>query len=40
MTIPQNRILYGPPGTGKTYWTMRKAVEICDGSLPESDAAV
>jgi 5-methylcytosine-specific restriction protein B len=27
-------ILYGPPGTGKTYDTIRRAVEICDGSAP------
>lgn len=30
-----NLILYGPPGTGKTYHTMTKAVEICDGTVPE-----
>lgn len=29
-----NTILYGPPGTGKTYDTIRRAVEICDGTSP------
>lgn len=29
-----NLILYGPPGTGKTYDTIRRAVEICDGTAP------
>ncbi|HCS51548.1 AAA family ATPase [Rubinisphaera sp.] len=31
-----NTILYGPPGTGKTYQTISRAVQICDGSTPES----
>lgn len=30
-----NTILYGPPGTGKTYDTIRRAVEICDGSASD-----
>jgi hypothetical protein len=40
MQGPLNLILYGPPGTGKTYQTIRKAVLICDGSLPSSDQAI
>lgn len=31
-----NVILYGPPGTGKTYDTIRRAVAICDGNVPDS----
>jgi len=31
-----NTILYGPPGTGKTYQSKSKAVEIIDGSLPDT----
>lgn len=31
-SMPLNLILYGPPGTGKTYNSIRKAVEICDGT--------
>lgn len=27
-----NVIIYGPPGTGKTYSTIKRCVEICDGS--------
>ena len=27
-----NTILVGPPGTGKTYLTVRRCVEICDGT--------
>lgn len=34
-TEATNTILFGPPGTGKTYSTTRKAVELCDGVLPE-----
>ncbi len=30
-----NSILFGPPGTGKTYATFSKAVQMCDGALPE-----
>ena len=33
---PLNQILYGPPGTGKTYKTKALAVEIIDGTIPES----
>jgi AAA domain (dynein-related subfamily) len=35
-----NTILYGPPGTGKTYWAMRRAIEICDGTLPETQEEI
>lgn len=35
--------MFGPSspgaGTGKTWHTLRRAVEICDGRLPGSDAA-
>jgi 5-methylcytosine-specific restriction protein B len=40
MNIERNFILYGPPGTGKTYSSMRKAVRICDGSLPENGTSI
>jgi 5-methylcytosine-specific restriction enzyme B len=40
MSIDRNFILYGPPGTGKTYWTMRKAVEICDGVAVGKDVSI
>ena len=35
-----NTILYGPPGTGKTYTTLRRCVEICDGSVPEANQEI
>lgn len=35
MPTDLNLIFYGPPGTGKTYTTIKKAVEIIDGSAPE-----
>jgi 5-methylcytosine-specific restriction enzyme B len=35
MNKPTNTILFGPPGTGKTYATTSKAVQLCDGQLPE-----
>ncbi len=35
---PLNQILYGPPGTGKTYNSVRRAVEIIDGTAPIGDA--
>lgn len=38
MTIqPLNQILYGPPGTGKTYSTIKKAIEIIDGKIDNSE---
>ena len=33
---PLNQIFYGPPGTGKTYYTINKALEIIDDSVPAS----
>lgn len=38
MPTDLNLIFYGPPGTGKTYTTIKKAVEIIDGSAPEDRA--
>ena len=35
-----NTILYGPPGTGKTYTTVRRSVEICEGSQEGSDQEI
>ena len=32
-----NTIYYGPPGTGKTHITISKSVEICDGSVGETN---
>ena len=37
---PTNLILYGPPGTGKTFSTAAEAVRLCDGALPDGDAAM
>lgn len=37
-SMAENLILFGPPGTGKTYSTTSKAVELCDGKLPDGDA--
>jgi hypothetical protein len=37
---PLNMILYGPPGTGKTYQTIRRAVEIIDGTSSADDEEV
>ena len=34
---PLNMILYGPPGTGKTYATVRRCVEIYDGTAERPD---
>jgi 5-methylcytosine-specific restriction protein B len=35
-----NTILYGPPGTGKTISTFARAVQICDGVVPATDADI
>jgi 5-methylcytosine-specific restriction protein B len=35
-----NLILYGPPGTGKTYRSVRMAVQICDGAVPDDPQKV
>jgi hypothetical protein len=35
-----NVILYGPPGTGKTYDTIRRAVAICDDTVPDNRTAL
>lgn len=35
VSMTLNSILFGPPGTGKTYATFSKAVQMCDGFLPE-----
>jgi 5-methylcytosine-specific restriction enzyme B len=37
---PLNTILYGPPGTGKTISTFARAVRICDGSVPSTEAEI
>lgn len=39
MKSATNTILFGPPGTGKTYATFSKAVQMCDGVLPEGGNA-
>lgn len=40
LSATQNLIFYGPPGTGKTFITRKKAVELCDGSAPDSREAI
>ena len=40
MPLHLNTILYGPPGTGKTYTTVRRCVEICEGSQEGSDQEI
>lgn len=35
-----NTIYYGPPGTGKTHITISKSVEICVGTLPETEKEI